>query len=203
MQSEQDTPKLRMIALMREILQDDYSEWTVRMYSLTESLETESPCRITARLMRTNGSELLVEGEGVGSIDALFNGLKQRLGDDYPSLKSIRFSQFSINALVSGSGSGSDSVAEATVGILNSEDQEFIFTAKATSISRAGVEATIAAAEYFVNSEQTFVRLHEILEHYRETGRTDLVDKYTEIMSRVVANTSYSEVVENIKGKMS
>ncbi len=46
------------------------------------------------------------------------------------------------------------------------------------------------------------MRLHEILEHYRSEGRTDLVDKYTELMSRVVENTSYSEVVERIKATM-
>ena len=47
-----------------------------------------------------------------------------------------------------------------------------------------------------------FNRLHEILQHYRSEGRTDLVDKYTELMSRVVGNTSYSEVVERIKKSM-
>ena len=92
--------------------------------------------------------------------------------------------------------------AEATVGIVNSEGVEFIFKSTAPSVSRAGIQATVNAVVYFVNSEKTFVRLHEILEHYRSEGRMDLVDKYTDLMSRVVSNTSYSEVVEKIKDSM-
>lgn len=194
-----------MIALMREILQDDYTELSVRLYTLTESFEDEAMCRLTCHLINADGSDMTVESEGVGVIDALFNGLRDRLADEYPSLQSIRFSQFNIRGLISVGDEHaptSAAQAEATVGILNSADVEFIFQSTATSVSRAGMQATVRAAEYFVNSERTFVRLHEILEHYRSEGRTDLVDKYTELMSRVVGNTSYSEVVERIKKSM-
>ena len=121
------------------------------------------------------------------------------------SLDSIRFSQFNIRGLIAvddDNGVDSAAEAEATVGILNSAGEEFIFTATAPSVSRAGMQATVRAAEYFVNSERTFVRLHEILEHYRAEGRTDLVEKYTQLMTRVVSNTSYSAVVERIKNSM-
>lgn len=199
MKSKQDS----MVSLMMEILQDDYVKMSVKRYSLVEDLEQET-ARMNCQLLLADSTELAVEGQGVGTIDALFTGLRERLADDYPSLKSIRFSQFDIVGLISGA-DGRDcakSSAEATVGIRNSEDQEFIFKATAPSVSRAGILATVSAAEYFVNSEKTFVRLHEILEHYRSEGRTDLVDKYTELMSRVVENTSYSEVVERIKATM-
>lgn len=196
------TNQEQMIGIMKEILQDDYTEFDVKMYSITERLETESLCRFNASLLNANGNELLVEGEGVGSIDALFNGLKQRLGDEFPSLKSLTFSQFNIRALLTADRS-SKAEAEATVGIYNSEGVEFVFQSTARSISRAGIEATISATEYFVNSEKTFVRLHEILEHYKNADRIDLVDKYTELMARVVQNTSYSEVVESIQNSLS
>ncbi len=194
----------KMIALMKEILQDEYLQLSVRLYSVTESLvEEDSLCRMTCNLINADGSEMTVESEGVGIIDALFRGLRDRLADDYPSLRSIRFSQFDITGIISsGGGAASNASAEATVGIENSEGVEFIFKSTAQSVSRAGIQATVNAAEYFVNSERTFVKLHEILEHYRSEGRTDLVDKYTELMSRVVGNTSYSEVVERIKKSM-
>lgn len=201
MEHEQD----KMIALMREILQDDYLQLSVKVYSLTESLDEAEPmCRLTCTLVNQDGSEMTVESRGVGVIDALFNGLRDRLADDYPSLKSIRFSQFNIRGLISvdDGPAATKSEAEATVGILNSESVEFIFKSTAPSVSRAGIQATVDATEYFVNSEKTFVRLHEILEHYKSEGRTDLVEKYTELMTRVVRNTSYSEVVENIKDSM-
>lgn len=195
----------KMIALMKEILQDDYLQLSVKLYSMTESLEEEEPlCRLTCHLVNADGSEMIVESEGVGVIDALFKGIRDRLADQYPSLKSIRFSQFNIRGLISidDGPSTSKATAEATVGIVNSEGVEFIFKSTAPSVSRAGIQATVNAADYFVNSEKTFVRLHEILQHYRSEGRMDLVEKYTDLMSRVVGNTSYSEVVERIKDSM-
>ncbi len=195
----------KMVALMREILQDDYTELAVLLYTLTESFDEDEPkCRLTCHLKNADGSDMTVESEGVGVIDALFNGLRDRLANEYPSLKSIRFSQFNIRGLISVAEGASTSAAaaEATVGILNSEGVEFIFQSTAPSVSRAGMQATVKGAEYFVNSERTFVRLNEILEHYRAEGRTDLVEKYTDLMSRVVGNTSYSDVVERIKKSM-
>lgn len=195
----------KMIALMREILQDNFSELSVRHYTLSESFDDETPsCHLTCVLRDASGGDVTVESEGVGVIDALFNGIRDRLADEYPSLQSIEFSQFNIRGLIAISDHVSTTAAEAeaTVGIRNSEGVEFIFQSTATSTSRAGMEATLKAAEYFVNSERTFVRLHEILQHYRAEGRMELVDKYTELMSRVVENTSYSAVVERIKNSL-
>jgi len=193
----------RMIALMREILQDDYLEITVKSYQTMESLD-ENICRVSCNLINGTGEEFSVEGEGVGTIDAFFNAIKGRYAQKYSSLNSIKFSQFDIRGIISGedTGRGTQAEAEATLGILNSEGQEFFFKAKSPSISRAGVLVTVEAAAYFVNSEKTYVKLHEIIQHYRNSGRMDLVDKYTEIMSRVVENTSYSEVVESLKNSM-
>jgi hypothetical protein len=197
-----DPKQEKMIALMREILQDDYIELAVERYTHEEDLESGAS-QITCKLQGINGEPTTIEGKGVGLIDALFNGLRDRLASDYPSLTSISFSQFDIEGLISSElESSSESMAQATVGIRNSEGQEFIFKSTAPSVSRAGIEASLLAAAYFVNSEKTYVRLHEILEHYRSDGRMDLVEKYTELMSRVVENTSYSEVVERIRSQM-
>jgi hypothetical protein len=191
-----------MISKMKEVLQEDYLHLEVAKYTLNEDLENETSCQIQCTLREQDGSSLTVEGEGVGAIDAFFSGVRSHLADEYPSLRSIRFSKFEIEGLIS-SDAGPDQTAkaeaEATVGIENSEGREFVFQSTAPSVSRAGLEATLEAAEYFVNSERTYVRLHEILEHYRSEGRTDLVDKYTDLMSEVVENTSYSEVVEEIR----
>ncbi len=193
-----------MIGLMKEILQEDYLHLTVHSYTLNENLD-QGTVEIVCRLSDQKDDAFEVNGGGVGVIDALFDGLKQRMAGDYPSLKSIRFSEFSIEGLISGDDSpdvATKAEAVARVGILNSEHREFMFEARAPSVSRAGIQATILAAEYFVNSERTYVRLHEILEHYRSEGRTDLVEKYTDLMTKVVQNTSYSEVVEQIRKQM-
>lgn len=193
----------KMRGLMKEILQDDYLQLDVVKYSLQETF-AEQKCRIDCQMKNVDGAPMEVTGEGVGTIDALFSGLRSYLAEDYPSLKTIDFSQFSIQGLISADEDydSSKAQAEATVGIINSEGKEFVFQAQATSVSRAGIQATVSAAEYFVNSERTYVRLHEILEHYRHEGRTDLVEKYTDLMSQVVQNTSYSEVVAQIQDEL-
>ncbi|RAL22148.1 hypothetical protein DL240_09845 [Lujinxingia litoralis] len=193
----------KMVSLMREILQEDYLTLAIKAYSLEERLDQDE-CQIRFQLEEPGGKLAQVEGRGVGTIDALFRGLRQHLAHDYPSLSSIAFSQFAIQGLFN-SEDGQESSrawAEATVGIVNSQGREFVFQTRQPSVSRAGIEATVKAAEYFVNSERTYVRLHEILEHYRKEGRTDLVEKYTDLMTQVVQNTSYSEVVERIRAQL-
>lgn len=193
----------KMISLMKEILQDDYLRLHVESYELRENLE-HGACQIQCKIRTGEGKSMDVAGEGVGIIDALFNGLRAQLAEDFPSLKSIRFSTFNIRGLLSESDGvqTTKAEAEATVGITNSEGREFIFQTKQPSVSRAGIQATAEATEYFVNSERTYVRIHEILEHYRREGRMDLVEKYTDLMTKVVENTSYSEVVERIRASM-
>lgn len=194
----------KMRSLMEEILQEDYVELAVDSYRLEEKFD-EGRCRISCLMRDADGDQIEVGGEGVGTIDALFAALRSHLAEDYPSLKSISFSEFTIRGLISsdeGTEESTKAEAEATVGIVNSEGREFVFQTKEQSVSRAGILATIEAAEYFVNSERTYVKLHEILEHYRNEGRTDLVEKYTDLMSQVVQNTSYSEVVEKIQRSM-
>lgn len=193
----------KMRGLMKEILQEEYLQLDVEGYSLEEKFD-EQRCRIICQMKNVDGSTLEVSGEGVGTIDALFAGLRAHLAEDYPSLESIEFSKFDIRGLISGDADreSTKSEAQATVGIVNSEGREFVFQAQESSVSRAGIQATVSAAEYFVNSERTYVRLHEILEHYRSEGRTDLVEKYTDLMSQVVQNTSYSKVVEQIQVEM-
>lgn len=199
-----DDKQKQMVGKMKEVLQDEYVRMSVKNYTLTEDLE-EGTCTIQCCLAGKNGDEFHVEGSGVGEIDAFFSGLRDRLADDHPSLKTIRFSAFDIEGLIeaeAGPNRSTQAEAKATVGILNSENREFTFETTAPSVSQAGLEATLKAAEYFVNSEKTYVRLHEILEHYRSEGRMDLVEKYTDLMSKVVENTSYSEVVERIQNDM-
>ena len=60
-------------------------------------------------------------------------------------------------------------------------------------------DGLLDTVEYFVNTERTYIRLFRALEHYRKEGRSDLIDKYTSLLSVVVRNTSYEEVSERIK----
>jgi hypothetical protein len=44
--------------------------------------------------------------------------------------------------------------------------------------------------------------MYRARKHYESEGRTDLVSKYTDLMSMMVANTSYSEVIERLKKEL-
>ena len=203
MSSSSSDEQGQMISTMREILQEEYIELGMRSYTVQEDLIGAS-CHISCELepfgAAGQGGKMVVEGDGVGTIDALFNALRTTLSADYASLNTIEFSVFEIRGLINAEVAiKSKAEAEATVGILNSEEREFTFRAKAPSVSHAGIMATLKAAEYFINSERTFVKLHNILEHYRSEGRSDLVQKYTTLMAEVVKNTSYSEVVDRIR----
>lgn len=200
MESKQET----MISKMKEILQERYLQLHVSSYTVREQLDEER-CLLTCVIHNQDHEPMNVEGEGVGTIDALFNGLRTMLADQYPSLNSIRFSDFNVRGLMSTDDRQAHNTraqAEATVSIRNSEGKEFVFKSTARSVSLASIQAVVLATEYFVNSERTFVSLHEIVQHYRGQNRHELVQKYTGLMSEVVENTSYSEVVEGIRGKM-
>lgn len=193
-----------MIARMRELLQERYLALRMESYAVQEDF-ARGGCRISCVMHDQDDTRLIVEGAGVGMIDALFSAIQSRFAQEHPSLRSIQFSQFAIQGLLSaedGADGTTRAQAEATVGILNSEGREFIFKCRAPSISHAGVLATLAGAEYFINSERAFVRLHEIIEHYRSENRAELVQKYTAIVAEVVENTSYSAVVEEIRARM-
>ncbi len=189
-----------MIGTMKEILQESYLHMSVRSYTVREDFEGEGECRISCALVhQDSGEEFVLEGEGVGTIDAFFSAIKTRLADDYPSLHDVTFSQFEIRGLLSSDTRlTTQAEAEATVGVLNSEGREFVFKATESSVSRAGMQATLEAVEYFVNSERTFVKIKEVLEYYTSEGRSDLVQKYTRLMSEVVKNTSYSEIAQRM-----
>ena len=189
-----------MVSLMREILQEDYLHLTMSSYTAHEDL-AQGRTNLSCVLHDHTGGRVVVEGQGVGIIDALFNALRAHWSAAHASLESIEFSSFEIQGLLSADHT-TRAQARAVVGVLNSEGRAFEFDATAASVGQAGVLAVLEATEYFVNSEKTFVKLYDIVRHHKEEGRADLVQKYTSLMSRVVANTSYSAVVEQIKGEL-
>ncbi|MCA9520024.1 MAG: hypothetical protein KC609_03595 [Myxococcales bacterium] len=195
--------KERTLQLMKEVLNEDYLHLDVSSFEIHEDAKS-GRCRIHCTLQSPLGEVTHVEGAGVGMIDAFFQGFKERLAHEFPSLNTISFSEFGVKAIMSTKGdtAGSDAVGEVELAVTNSYGSIFRFTAQSRSISRASLTVTLEAMEYFVNSERTFCRLYQALQHYRKEGRTDLVAKYTDLLSSIVENTSYSEVIEQIKHEL-
>ncbi len=190
-----------VIRQMRDALQGEYLEMRVTAYELSENVETEE-ATVRCNLSVSGDDPVEVIGKGVGIIDALFAGLKERYAPEYPSLESIKFSSFVVRGLVDDAdGSHADARAQINVGVTNSYGKEFEFISVSNSVSRSSVQAVVDAVAYFINGERAYVRLFNAYQHYKEEGRVDLISKYTAKLAEMVKNTSYSSVIERMKAE--
>ena len=189
------------LSRMREVLQDDLLSLRVAGVRFEEHFD-RGECSIACSVREEPaGQSISVEATGVGLIDAFFSGLCDRYADAHPSLGTLRFTGFQVTGLMgdSSNGSGSDAKADATITVTNSYGHTFEFGAITPSVAQSSMESVLAAVEYFVNSEKAYVQMVRALEHYRTEGRTDLVAKYTDLLTNMVRNTSYSEVIEQLR----
>jgi hypothetical protein len=190
-----------IVALMRDVLGERYTHLEVKQVVIEENLSeqtTSVTCEATAE---ASGETSIIAGKGVGVIDALFHGVQARFSSEYPSLNSLRFHSFSVRGqLDTKQGfAGTDSKAQVTLEIANSEDKIFTFTGESRSVTSSAIITTLAGLEYFINSERAFVAMYHALQDARERNRFDLVQRYTNTMATLVQNTSYSEVTAKLR----
>lgn len=188
-------------ALMREVLGENYAQLMVHRVVIEEDLEkkfTSLTCEVTEA---ATGENSIIAGKGVGVVDAFFRGMADRFADEYPSLKTIKFSSFLVGAKMETKSdyAGTDSQAEVTVEILNSEGKNFVFSNASRSVIGSSIVTTLRALEYFINSERAFVTMYHAREDAKKRNRGDLVQRYTDHMATLVQNTSYSEVIAKIR----
>jgi hypothetical protein len=186
--------------LIRRVLGNDYLNLEVRRIQFDEDVAT-GKSKVTVETMDSRGVTQVVEGEGVGLVDALIGGLFKRYEVEYQSLKSIELASFSVTARLDTKKrrAGADAVGEVTLEVRNSEGNIFSFSDSSRSISSSTARAVIAAVEYFVNAERAFITLYRSRQDARERNRDDLVTRYTEELAEVVKSTSYAEVIESIR----
>lgn len=195
-----DARQIEVQQIMREILQEEYLEFRLDAYLIEERMDLPSS-RVVAKVRRSDqAAEWGIEGGGVGSVHAFFQATRDRLADEFPSVKAIIFSSFTARSVPGSEGSDPmDAEVEVSLQVANSYNDTFTFATCSRSLLRASLDAALKAAEYFVNSEKTYIRLYQIVEHHKKESRSDLVDKYTGFLSSVVRNTSYEEVSARLK----
>lgn len=196
----------RIRGLIREILAEEYLDLRVDRYTFDEEVPTNEG-RIRCELHHErSGRPEVIEGNGVGIIDAFFHGLKRHLAKSYPSLESIQFVSFVVRGDMDTrnrqQAAGADAEGDVVLGVRNTAGATFEFRHASRSISGSAVVVTLQAVEYFVNSERAFIQSYKALRHAKERGRQDLVDVYTRHLSELVRNTSYSEVIEDIQKQL-
>jgi len=185
--------------LVRELLGDGYVTFKAAGLAFEENFENER-VKVRCEVLNGGGAKHPISGEGVGLIDAFFTGLKARLSETYPSLKTIVFADFSVKADVATKKglAGSDSSALIQLVVENGQNRRFAFTHSSRSITRSSLEVTLQACSYFVNSELAFVKTRQALEHAKKEKRSDSVERYTMILTQLVENTSYGDVIPKL-----
>jgi hypothetical protein len=189
--------------MMREILGADYLEMRVEKHVFEEDI-TSSESKIRATVVPVAGARdtgrRTIEGKGVGIIDAFFRGLMDQLSAEYPSLRTIRFVGFTVQGMLdknrASNASGSDAVGEVRLVVENLDRHEFEFVVASRSITASALQATLDAAEYFVNSERAFLVTRRALKDAETRKRPDLVAGFAARLAELVRNTSYSEAIE-------
>jgi hypothetical protein len=190
--------------LIRRVLGNEYLELRIDKFIVEEDFETgRSKVKLCAHGTPNGG--MVVEGDGVGVVDALWLGLLERYAPEYQSLKSLEFAGFMVQARLDTKkhADGTDSIGEVVLEVRNSDGNRFTFTDASRSIAGSSARAVVAAVEYFVNAERAFIMLYKSRQDAKERQRDDLVTRYTRELAEVVKSTSYSEVVENIKKDLS
>jgi hypothetical protein len=187
------------LELIRRVLGDNYLELGIQKMILEESFET-GRSKVKLFTKDTQGHEVVLDGDGVGVVDAIWLGLLSRYATEYQSLKSLELANFTVQARLDTKKhrDGTDAVGEVSLEVRNSEGTLFSFSDASRSITKSASCAVVAAVEYFLNAERAFVTLYRSRQDARERQRDDLVTRYTQELAEVVKSTSYSTVVENI-----
>ncbi len=191
------------LELIRRVLAGNYLELKINRLILDETADTLGS-KVTVHTSDTQGNTHVIEGEGVGLVDALWSGIRARYSAEYQSLKSIELASFSVQArLDTKKGKdGTDAIGEVTLEVRNSDGIRFPFSDASRSVSMSTSRAVLAGIEYFVNAERAFVTLYRSRQDAKERNREDLVTRYTREMAEVVKSTSYAELIETIKKEL-
>lgn len=187
--------------LVREVLGDQYLDLRVDRFQLEEDVLTGN-CTVQCELhKRPTGKKMEIKGMGVGFVDAVYHALQRALSESYPSLNSIQFSGFRVEAILDTrrERAGSDAVGRVVLSLENSRGRQFDFSHASRSITGSTMIVTLMGVEYFVNTERAFVTLQRALEDARKRNRSDLVERYQIQISAIVENTSYSELIERMR----
>ena len=201
----EETQPNEILALMREVLGSNYTDLQVQRVVVEEDLvhgSTSITCELTSD--GESPETMVIAGKGVGLIDAFFAGVQSRFAEEYPSLKTIRFSSFTVEGQLDTKQefAGTDSQAAVTVEIVSSEERVFRFSYTSRSFIAAAIVSTLEGLEYFINSERAFVTMYHARQDAEERRRPDLVQRYTSTMAKLVQNTSYSEVIDKLRTEL-
>lgn len=191
-------------ALSLEILGTHFVRLATDTLELKEDFAANT-ASVQAKMRQKTGDEekpFLVLGQGVGLMDAYFEGLLSCFSVEYVSLSQMAIVDFSIHINMQGNqGRQTDAMAIAVLRVKNSDNHEYAFSHKSVSVSQSSVGVVQEVVQFFINSERAYTQLYLALEDAKKRSRSDLIQKYQIQMSVLVQATSYQQIVERLKSK--
>lgn len=188
--------------LIRRVLGQNYLQLSLQKLSIEEDPSDGAAVKLT---VNEGDQANAIEGKGVGVVDALWTALLDRYAREYGSLKTIQLVAFHVGADMDTkkAQAGVDAIGRVTLDVTNSEGRHFTFSDASRSVTTSTARAVVACVQYFVNAERAFLTLHNARRDALARGREDLVARYTAEMAEVVKETSYAEVIANIRKEIS
>lgn len=176
--------------LIKQVLGEDYTKIIVTNLKIKDDLQ--GTCYVTVKLFPNT----VVEGSGVGQIDAIFSALKNYYAREYKSLTTIELIDLNVQLKhnTSKHRDGADAECSVTLILRNSRGNLSTFPNSSRSLATSSVRAVASAVEFFINSEKAFCILYRALENAKERNRQDLITKYTAELANITRNTSYKKI---------
>lgn len=137
------------------------------------------------------------EYKGRGVVDALFKGLKKEFSQKFVSLNDIEFVLFKVVGDTKEANPSGNAIVEMS--LKNSRYKELLFSETSYSLNTAAMNIVSDAIEFFINAEIAVIRTYEALKDAQERNRTDLIERFTMLLSELVSVTSYAETIKKEK----
>lgn len=145
--------------------------------------------------LRDDGKDIVIDGAGVGMIDAGFNSLINHFSKHYLSLNTIKLEDvyFQVDHR-SDKDLSLKSKTEIKLEFSNHCRDRTWFSGKTSSMGYTGVSVLVSAIEFYMNCELLFKRVKFLLEDAENRSRHDIASTYKYVLTRVVEVTNYQTI---------
>ena len=193
----QEVKKNEISDFVCSFLKGDF--YKIELLSLDCFEDFENNKTLTKLSMRANNRSDAIncDGVGVGVVHSLFLCLKELYAGEYPSLESINLFSFTVDTCFDTATSfeRTDAHVEVLVEFKNAFGAITPFRAMSSSLLKSAATAIVAATQFYINSEKTFLKLRELIKDAETRGRPDLKPGLIYKITKVVGVSSYEELV--------
>jgi hypothetical protein len=146
--------------------------------------------------LKLKNKKTAIKGEGDGPVDALFNGLMEKLNKKYISLSHVKFDDFSMKVKFKESSqwNKTDAPVEIKLVLKNEKDRRMYFHAQSRSLIVSAIAAIRKALEFLINAELAVIQLRLDYDDAFRRNRTDLTSTYALQLGELVQINNYEKL---------